>query len=64
MGGTRLVTYTLVSESGVSMRAAGFILESAVPAARWDRPSRHRAAREIEGVGKQRWSAGLVDVAP
>ena len=59
MGGTRLVTYTLASESGVSMRAAGFVLEAAVPARRWDTPSRRRAARAIEERDKLRWAAEL-----
>lgn len=63
MGGTRLVTYTLLTESGASLRASGFILEAAVPAAAWDRPARSRVARPIEAQAKQRWGLAL-DAVP
>ena len=59
MGGTRMVTYTLTTESGASMRGAGFAIECEVPARRWDAPSRPRVARPIEGKDKFRWSAEL-----
>ncbi|MEA3053542.1 MAG: hypothetical protein QOG72_2445 [Sphingomonadales bacterium] len=62
MGGTRLVTYTLVRESGAPLRAAGFILEASVPAAAWSRRSRPRTARLIEEQPKQRWSLRLAEV--
>jgi hypothetical protein len=62
MGGTRLVTYTLVEESGISMRAAGFVLEARVRVERWDSPSRRRRHRAIEERPKQRWSAALPEV--
>lgn len=62
MGGLRLVTYTLASESGVSMRAAGFVLEAKVAARSWDTPTRRREARAIEGQPKRRWAAQLEQV--
>src|SRR5690242_4854577 len=42
MGGRRLVTYTLVSEPGVSLRAAGWNLVAEVKGREWDTPSRPR----------------------
>lgn len=44
MGYTRLVTYTLASESGVSLRAAGWVAACALPArdGNWNAPSRVR----------------------
>ncbi len=59
MGGTRLVTYTLSTESGASMRGAGFEAEATVRARHWDTPSRRRGWREIEGADKQRWSTNI-----
>jgi hypothetical protein len=37
MGGKRLVTYTLTSESGASLRGAGFTVTAQVPGASWNR---------------------------
>ena len=62
MGGIRLVTYTLARESGASMRAAGLREDGAVPARRWDTPSRRRATRPIEGEDKVRWTSDLPQV--
>lgn len=63
MGGDRVVTYTLSAESGASLRAAGFQREAEVPAGRWDRPTRRRSARAIEGEDKVRWGCRLFDDA-
>lgn len=62
MGGTRLVSYTLQSESGSSLRGAGFSQETDVPARGWDTPSRRRAPRSIEQLAKRRWSADLAEI--
>jgi hypothetical protein len=61
MGGDRVVTYTLASESGASLRAAGFELEAAVPARAWDTPTRPREPREIEQFDKLRWGCSLAE---
>lgn len=50
-------TYTLESESGASLRAAGWIPEATVKARRWTCPSRPRRARSVEGENKIRWRA-------
>jgi hypothetical protein len=55
MGGTRMITYTLASESGSSLRGAGFKLIGCVPARAWDTPTRRRSPRQIEQHDKVRW---------
>lgn len=53
---TRLVTYTLPSESGVSLRAAGFRPDGAAGGGSWDRAKRPRTADQpVER--KLRWIA-------
>jgi len=42
MGYRRLITYTLKSENGASVKASGFRLVGEVRAQSWDRPSRRR----------------------
>lgn len=42
LGYTRIVTYTLASESGVSLRAAGYRVLHTVAGRSWDTPSRPR----------------------
>jgi hypothetical protein len=53
---TQIVTYTLESETGVSLRAAGWRLDGPAGGGSWDRPSR---AREDDHpvVRKHRWRA-------
>lgn len=56
LGYTKLITYTLASESGTSLRAAGWKVEAAVKGRSWSCASRPRAAQhEIED--KLRWRA-------
>jgi hypothetical protein len=43
MGYARLITYTLKTETGASVRASGFRVIGEVPAKAWDRPSRPRS---------------------
>jgi len=54
-----VVTYTLVSESGRSLEAAGWVRDG-VPRRprRWSCPSRPRDSRPDEAEGKQRWRPG------
>lgn len=56
MGGTRLITYTLATESGASLRGAGWKVIAEVKGHRqWDCPSRPRELREIYEQQKLRW---------
>lgn len=43
MGYSRVITYTLKSETGASVRASGFRVIGEVSGETWDRPSRRRA---------------------
>ena len=52
-GYKRVVTYTLATESGASVRASGFILAGHVKGRQWDTPSRRRSLRETPD--RHRW---------
>lgn len=56
MGGRKLITYTLQSESGSSLRGAGWSQEALIEGDGWDRPNRHRVNLEISLEPKIRWS--------
>lgn len=58
MGYRVAVTYTLSSEPGTSLRAAGFVRVADVEARQWARPRRHRAERDLIG-DKVRWEREL-----
>jgi len=53
MGYRRIVTYTLASEPGASLRAAGFAEAARVKAESWDRANRRREAGDC--LPKIRW---------
>lgn len=57
MGGRRLVTYTLQSESGASLRGAGFRVVAECHGGSWNRPNigRLRDWQPIYGQQKFRW---------
>lgn len=56
LGYRRLITYTLVSESGSSLRAAGYRVIAQRPArAGWNSPSRPRDNARYESVPRQLW---------
>jgi hypothetical protein len=57
MGGSRLVTYTLSTESGGSLSGAGFRKVAKAHSAQWQ--TRGRPPREIAGKPKDRWEANL-----
>ena len=57
MGGERLITYTLQSESGASLRAAGFAIESKLEGGQWNRPNRSRQDQPVCSEPKLRWTA-------
>lgn len=43
LGYTQVITYTLASESGTSLKASGFVQDHAVRGRSWDTPSRRRS---------------------
>ena len=57
MGGRRLVTYTLQTESGASLRGAGWKIVAEVKGGGWNRPNIDRIRRwqPIYGQQKFRW---------
>ena len=56
MGYTRVITYTLEEESGVSLKAAGWKKDSEVKGRSWNCPSRPRTDKHPT-VNKIRWIA-------
>lgn len=60
MGGKRLVTYTLTTESGASLRGAGWKKAGETETGQqWGRKNRARADQEIVAQTKFRWEAEL-----
>jgi hypothetical protein len=59
MGGRRLVTYTLKSETGASLRGAGFKLVGEVRAEEWSRVTRRREWQPVYGQQKFRWELAV-----
>ena len=56
LGYKRLITYTLASESGISLKAAGWLLVGETPGGSWSRLSRPRIdTHPLQG--KLRWEA-------
>lgn len=55
LGYVRLVTYTLASEPGTSLRASGWTVVHETKAERWSRPSRVRPENPNEAQRKLRW---------
>lgn len=53
----RIITYTLASEPGTSLRAAGWYAEHVTKSEDWDRPSRDRKADHHPTEAKTRWHA-------
>lgn len=57
MGGVRLITYTLQSEGGASLRGAGWTQEALLSGrVGWDTPARRRKNQPISLQDKIRWS--------
>ena len=54
MGYSRIVTYILDSESGVSLKASGWYFDGVTQAKSWDCPSRPRSTA-APACAKQRW---------
>jgi len=57
LGYRRLITYTLATEPGDSLRGAGWVETARVKGADWDRPGRRR--KKQEHVDRVRWEAVL-----
>jgi hypothetical protein len=58
MGYTKVITYTLCTEPGCSLRAAGFVPEATTKGGKWDRESRPRTDdQEASDQEKIRWRA-------
>ncbi|SLB33401.1 XF1762 family protein [Mycobacteroides abscessus] len=58
MGYRRLVTYTLASESGASLRAAGWrVVARRPPRKGWDMPGRPRVDTTRHSVQRTLWEA-------
>lgn len=57
MGGKRMVTYTLQTEPGSSLRGAGWKIVGEVRGKSWDRPGRSREWQDVYGQAKFRWEA-------
>lgn len=57
MGGRKLITYTLQTETGASLRGAGWKVVGEVKGGGWDRPNqdRRREWKPIYGQQKFRW---------
>lgn len=55
MGGRRLVTYTLASETGASLRGAGWKVVAECKPGTWNRENRFRHWQPIYGQKKIRW---------
>lgn len=59
LGYRRLVTYTQKGESGASLRAAGWrTVAERPPTPGWNRPSRPREDRGVDGIPRTLWEAG------
>ncbi len=55
VGGRRLVSYTLQTEPGTSLRAAGFVAVAKVPGKTWNRRGRPRNDQAVFFLPKVRW---------
>jgi hypothetical protein len=55
LGWRRLITYTLVSEDGASLRATGWKQVAETKPGEWSRKGRPRKAKAIEKEPKIRW---------
>ncbi len=55
-----VVTYTLASESGATLRGAGWRAVAELPArSGWNMPGRQREAGTVDGQAKIRWEAAV-----
>ncbi len=59
MGFLKIQTYILESESGISLKAAGWSLEKKTKGGDWNTPARRGRRTDQPQVKKQRWSKAL-----
>jgi len=59
MGGKRMVTYTLQTESGSSLKGSGWKIVGKTNKGNWDRKGRERDWQPIYGQLKFRWSVEI-----
>lgn len=57
-GFTRIITYTLATENGTSLRAAGYAIDAQTKGGSWNVPSRARVDKHPTGP-KTRWIRSL-----
>lgn len=55
MGGLKMVTYTLITEPGRSLHAAGWTKAAQCKGHSWNRPNRQREEKTIYKIDKIRW---------
>lgn len=56
LGYRKAITYTQDGETGVSLRAAGWVAVSEIePTKGWTRPSRERESHGVDGIARIRW---------
>jgi hypothetical protein len=60
MGYQKIITYTLKSEGGESMRAIGAVPVADSGKKKWDRPSRSRQDQPVYAEPKTRWELPMV----
>lgn len=63
LGYTRLITYTLESEAGASLRGAGWTEAAKVKGRQWSCPSRPRGENSIK-EDKRRWEVSVDRLSP
>jgi len=62
MGYTKIITYILETETGISLRASGWIKEADLKAqTQWgqSRKAKNRIISPVQGVNKQRWAVEI-----
>ena len=62
MGGTRMLTYTLQTESGASLKGAGWKIIGKTKPQSWSREERRREWQDIYDQPKLRWEAGRAKI--
>lgn len=58
MGYMKIISYTLLEETGASLKAAGFSLEGISPGGSWNHPNRQRTDK-APTTPKKRWAKNL-----
>jgi hypothetical protein len=59
LGYARVITYIRADESGVSLKASGWIFESSTTGRSWNTPSRPRRPDRTEVIDRSRWTVTI-----